>query len=79
VWDGKGIEEKGICRKTGKVLIGIDPEYFRPTEVEQLCGDPSKAKKLLGWNPQKTSFHELVRLMVKADFEYTLHKIPERR
>jgi GDPmannose 4,6-dehydratase len=69
-WNGKGAEEKGFCKKTGDLLIEVDPAYYRPTEVDVLCGDPSKAKNLLGWNPQKTSFHELVRKMVNADKEY---------
>lgn len=66
-WEGQGVEEKGIDTKTGNVLVEVDPKYFRPAEVEQLLGDPSKAQKLLGWNPSKTSFEELVRIMVKAD------------
>jgi len=67
-WTGSGIDEKGINRKTGETIIEVDPKYFRPTEVEQLCGNPEKAKKLLGWNPRKTSFKELVRKMVVYDF-----------
>ncbi len=66
-WEGQGVEEKGINTKTGSVLVEVDPKYFRPAEVEQLLGDPGKAQKLLGWNPSKTSFEELVRIMVKAD------------
>lgn len=69
-WEGKGIEEKGIDKATGKVLVEVDPKYFRPAEVEQLQGDPSKAKNVLGWNPQKTSFEDLVKLMVKHDMEF---------
>lgn len=68
-WEGKGVEEKGIDVKTGKVLVEVDPKYFRPAEVEQLLGDPTKAKTLLGWNPTKTSFAELVKIMVKADMK----------
>lgn len=68
-WEGEGLEEKGICTQTGKVLVEVDPKYFRPAEVEQLLGDPSKAKKVLGWNPRQTSFEELVRLMVQSDME----------
>ena len=78
-WQGQGSEEVGICRKTGRILVGVDPEYYRPTEVELLCGDPTKAKTLLGWNPQKTSFQELVRLMVKSDWEYTAPKVVKHR
>lgn len=69
-WEGKGIDEKGIDMITGKVLVEVDPKYFRPAEVEQLLGDPSKAKTLLGWNPTKTPFEELVRLMVAHDMKF---------
>ena len=69
-WEGSGIEERGIDQATGRVLVEVDPQYFRPAEVETLLGDPSKAKALLGWNPQKTSFDELVRLMVTHDMDY---------
>ena len=67
-WKGKGIGEIGIDRNTGKQLIGVDPRYFRPTEVETLLGDPSKAKKQLGWTAS-TPFADLVREMVAADHE----------
>ncbi|WP_413827271.1 GDP-mannose 4,6-dehydratase [Methanobrevibacter sp. UBA313] len=70
IWKGKGINEKGINSKNGEVLIEVDPKYFRPTEVEQLCGNPSKARNILGWNPTKTSFKSLVKEMVKSDLEY---------
>ncbi|EFI17399.1 GDP-mannose 4,6-dehydratase [Bacteroidetes oral taxon 274 str. F0058] len=69
-WEGKGIDEKGIDVVTGKVLVEVDPKYFRPAEVEQLLGDPTKAKTLLGWNPTKTSFDELIKKMVRYDLEY---------
>ena len=69
-WEGKGIEERGIEANSGKILVEVDPIYFRPTEVELLLGDPTKAKTVLGWNPTKTSFPNLVRLMVKADIKY---------
>jgi GDPmannose 4,6-dehydratase len=69
-WQGNGIDEKGLCKKTGKVIIEIDPIYYRPTEVELLCGNPSKAKSLLGWNPLKTPFVSLIKKMVSTDFEY---------
>lgn len=69
-WEGKGIDEKGIDVATGKVLVEVDPKYFRPAEVEQLLGDPTKAKTLLGWNPTKTSFDELIKKMVHYDLEY---------
>ena len=66
-WEGAGVDEKGIDVKTGKVLVEVDPKYFRPAEVEQLLGDPTKARTVLGWNPHKTSFEELVRIMVQHD------------
>lgn len=66
-WEGNGVNEKGIDVATGKVLVEVDPKYFRPCEVEQLLGDPTKAKTLLDWNPTKTSFNELVRIMVQHD------------
>ena len=69
-WEGTGVEEKGINTNTGEIIIEIDPKYFRPTEVDQLCGDPSKAKKLLNWDPGKTSFQELVKRMMNYDIKY---------
>ncbi len=69
-WEGKGVEEKGIDTKTGNVLVEVDKKYFRPAEVEQLLGDPSKAKGVLGWNPQTTSFPELVKIMVEHDLKF---------
>ena len=69
-WRGTGVDEQGIDRATGRVLVEVDPKYFRPAEVDQLLGDPSKAKARLGWNPQKTSFPELVRLMVQHDMKF---------
>ena len=69
-WQGSGVDEKGIDRATGRVLVEVDPKYFRPCEVEQLLGDPSKAKDLLGWNPTKTPFAELVRIMVEHDMKF---------
>jgi GDPmannose 4,6-dehydratase len=65
-WEGEGVEEKGICKKTGKVLVEVSPSYFRPTEVSLLLGDASKAREKLGWQA-KTSLEELVAMMVKAD------------
>jgi GDPmannose 4,6-dehydratase len=65
-WEGKGLDEKGIDSKTGKVLVKVNPEFFRPAEVELLIGDATKAKKKLGWKP-KVSFRELVKIMIKAD------------
>ncbi len=69
-WKGEGIDEKGYDKKTGKLLVEVDPKYFRPAEVEQLLGDPTKAKTLLGWNPRKTSFENLVKKMVKHDMAF---------
>lgn len=66
-WQGTGVDEKGFLKSNGKQVVEIDPRYFRPTEVDILQGDYSKAKTLLGWEP-KTTFKELVRLMVEADF-----------
>jgi GDPmannose 4,6-dehydratase len=67
-WKGSGINEKGIDSKTGRVLIEVDPRYFRPTEVDLLIGDPTKAKEKLGWKP-KVSFDDLIEIMVKSDLD----------
>lgn len=72
---GEGLEEKGIDKATGKVLIEVSPDFYRPTDVVNLWGDPTKAKTELGWNPTKTSFQELVRLMVRSD----MHKVAVER
>ena len=66
-WQGEGENEKGIDKATGKVLVEVSPDFYRPTDVVNLWGDPSKAKKELGWNPQKTSFELLVKIMTDAD------------
>ena len=66
---GAGLDEKGFDKATGKVVIEVSPDFYRPTDVVNLWGDPSKAKRELGWNPQKTSFEELVALMVRHDME----------
>ena len=68
-WQGKGIDEKGIDKATGKVIVEVSPDFYRPTDVVNLWGDPTKARKELGWNPTKTSFEELVRLMTRHDIE----------
>lgn len=68
-WRDKGMNEKGIDKATGKVLVEVDPKYFRPAEVEQLLGDPTKAKEKLGWNPRQTSFEELVKRMTEFDLK----------
>ena len=69
-WQGDGLDEKGIDKKTGRVLVEVDPKYFRPAEVEQLLGNPQKAREVLGWNPRKTSFEQLVRIMVEHDVKF---------
>jgi len=69
-WEGEGVNEKGIDAATNKVLVAVDPKYFRPAEVEQLLGDPTKAKTLLGWNPHKTPFGHLVHIMVEHDMKF---------
>ena len=82
-WEGDGVNEKGIIESvseelstlnsqlsTGQVIVEVDPKYFRPAEVDQLLGNPAKAKAKLGWNPHKTSFEELVRIMVKHDMRF---------
>ena len=69
-WEGEGIEEKGIDVKTGKIIVEVDSKYFRPAEVEQLLGDPTKAKTLLGWNPRQTSFEDLVKIMATHDMKF---------
>jgi len=67
LWKGNGTDEKGVLKSTGKEVIGVDPRYFRPTEVDILIGNPAKAKEILNWQP-KTKFSDLVKIMVKADF-----------
>lgn len=66
----KAFEEKGYNKATGKALVEVDPKYFRPAEVEQLLGDPTKAKTKLGWNPRKTTFEQLVKIMVEHDMKF---------
>lgn len=68
-WKGEGMDEKGYDKKTGRVLVEVSPDFYRPTDVVNLWGDPSKAKKELGWNPTKTSFEELVEIMVSHDMK----------
>lgn len=69
-WKGRGVDEVGIDRATGRILVEVDPKYFRPCEVEQLLGDPTKARTKLGWNPTKTSFDELVSIMADHDMKF---------
>lgn len=66
-WEGTGIDEKGYDAATGKELVSVNPKWFRPTDVDNLWGDPTKAKTVLGWNPQKTSYERLVEIMAKHD------------
>ena len=68
-WQGEGMDEKGIDKATGKVVVEVSPDFYRPTDVVNLWGDPSKAKRELGWNPTKTSFEELVRIMTEHDMK----------
>lgn len=68
-WEGEGADEKGIDTRTGKVIVEVSPDFYRPTDVVNLWGDPTKAKKELGWNPQRTPFEELVRRMVDNDMK----------
>ena len=68
-WQGEGIDEKGVDRATGRVLVEVDPKYFRPAEVDQLLGNPTKAKSVLGWNPHQTPFEDLVKIMVRHDMK----------
>ena len=68
-WQGEGINEKGIDKSTGKVLVEVSPDFYRPTDVVNLWGDPTKARAELGWNPSKTPFEKLVKIMVDHDME----------
>ena len=68
-WEGTGLEEKGYDAQTGKLLVCVNPQWFRPTDVDNLWGDPTKARTVLGWNPQKTSYEELVKIMAEHDRE----------
>lgn len=73
-WEGKGIDEKGYDAETGKLLVSVNPQWFRPTDVDNLWGDPTKAKTVLGWNPQKTSYEELVRIMAVHDRQLAMRE-----
>lgn len=66
-WEGEGVDEKGIDTKTGKVIVEVSPDFYRPTDVVNLLGNPDKARRVLGWNPSKTPFEELVKRMVDSD------------
>ncbi len=77
-WEGEGMDEKGVDRETGRILVEVSTEFYRPTDVINLWGDPSKAKRELGWNPTKTSFEELVRRMVAHDMEKAAAELAEK-
>ena len=78
-WEGEGINERGIDKKTGKIIVEVSPDFYRPTDVVNLMGDPAKARKKLGWNPLKTSFEELVKLMVESDMKkVAIERVNER-
>ncbi len=68
-WKGEGMDEKGYDKKTGKMLVCVNPQWFRPTDVVNLWGDPTKARTVLGWNPQKTSYEELCKIMAEHDLD----------
>ena len=68
-WQGEGMDEKGIDKATGRVLVEVSPDFYRPTDVVNLLGNPAKAKTELGWDPARTSFEELVKIMTKHDME----------
>lgn len=70
VWEGEGVNEVGINKKTNKILVDVDPRYFRPAEVELLIGNPEKAAKKLGWNPRTTSFEKLIEIMMTHDLKH---------
>ncbi len=78
-WVGTGVEEKGINKATGEVIVEVDPKFFRPAEVEQLLGDPTKSRTLLSWNPTKTSFEALVKTMVEADMKKVKKEVKVKR
>ena len=73
-WEGEGVDEKGYDAETGRMLVSVNPQWFRPTDVNNLWGDPTKAKTVLGWNPQKTSYEELVRIMAVHDRELAMRE-----
>lgn len=73
-WQGTGLDEKGIDRATGKVLVEVNEAWYRPTDVDNLCGDPTKAKNMLGWNPQSTSCEELCAIMAAYDLQLAMQE-----
>ena len=77
-WEGHGVDEKGYDRKTGKMLVCVNLKWFRPTDVDNLLGDPTKARTLLGWEPQKTSYEELIRIMTEHDYRLAKKEAAEK-
>lgn len=77
-FEGTGIEEKGIDVKSGRILVEVNEAWFRPTDVDNLWGDPTKARTVLGWNPQKTSYEELVRIMAEHDLKLAQNELAVR-
>lgn len=73
-WEGTGLDEKGYDAENGKMLVCVNPDWFRPTDVDNLCGDPTKAKTTLGWNPQTTTYEQLVEIMAKHDRKLAKHE-----
>lgn len=78
-WEGEGLEEKGYDAASGRLLVCVNPEWFRPTDVDNLWGDPTKARTVLGWNPQKTGYEELIRLMAQHDRELAKKEALQKR
>lgn len=78
-WQGEGLDEKGVDKKTGNIVVEVDPKFFRPTEANQMYGDPSKAKNILGWNPRKTTFEQLVQAMVRQHMKAVRKQIAANR
>lgn len=78
-WEGSGMDEKGYDVETGKMMVCVNPQWFRPTDVDNLWGDPTKAKAVLGWNPQKTSYEELVSIMAKHDREIAIKELKVKK
>lgn len=78
-WSGKDIDEKGVDKKTGKVVVEVSPDFYRPTDVVSLLGDPTKAKTKLGWDPTQTSFEEIVKIMTEHDYEIAKHEVAAKR
>ena len=78
-WEGEGVNEKGYDIVSGKMLVCVNEQWFRPTDVDNLWGDPTKAKTVLGWDPQKTSYEELIKIMVKHDYELAKREVAIKR